>query len=143
MLTRDNLKAGHRVAWDMADGCVMTGTVRHVGYSSSTVERPDGGMATVKHCMMSDATADDVEDSIAFFTTPHILYLWSEPPESEPVLRQVGTVDDLVVWLQKNQSFSWSKAFEHSWWSLRDHENTSRVLSGRYRHLYRQDGSRL
>jgi len=143
--TKDNLKAGMRVAWEMADDCVMTGTITHVGYSSSTVERVDGGTVSVKHSMMHMPSDTDVFDALAFFQNPSVLYLWYESPDDEPQLKQVGTLDSLLQWLQRNQSFSWDMAFSHSWWSLRDnrgllrdHTNVSRVLSGRNRHLYRQ-----
>lgn len=60
---------GDKVAWTMADGNIMAGTVRDLGFGSAHITRVDGGSCRVQESQLRIATIDDIEAAYSFFAT--------------------------------------------------------------------------
>lgn len=56
------------VRWTMFDGNVMAGKIVRENYSTYTVQRVDGSTCHVPKCEVTQATLDEVDAAIAFYT---------------------------------------------------------------------------
>jgi hypothetical protein len=63
------MKIGTKIAWTMFDKNVMTGQIIDNGYGYFMVRRVDGSICTVDQSKVRVATLDDIDASIAFYTT--------------------------------------------------------------------------
>ena len=56
------------VAWTTMFGETFVGLVTWDGYDSKDIKRVDGGICTVKNNRLRQATLDELDDNIAYFT---------------------------------------------------------------------------